>query len=74
MTKYKFAKPVKINGESEAVFLLQDSGDLFIPFDAGNADYQSYLKWLEGCEVVNGEMVKTSEGNVTLPADEPAQG
>ena len=41
-----------------------------IPFDTENIDYQNYLKWLDGYEVVNGETVKTSEGNTPLPADE----
>ena len=59
MTQYKLAKPIKIDGEPEAVFLLRDAGDLFIPFDLANTDYQDYLKWLE-------------EGNTPLPADESA--
>ena len=31
-------------------------GNIFIPFDPDNTDYQAYLKWLE-------------EGNTPLPAE-----
>jgi hypothetical protein len=41
-----------------------------IPFDPDNTDYQAYLKWIDGYEMVNGELIKTSEGNTPLPADE----
>jgi hypothetical protein len=54
---YKLARPMKINGESEAVFKKGEEHDLFIPFDPANTDYQAYLKWLE-------------EGNVPEAADE----
>jgi hypothetical protein len=47
----------------------------FIPFDEKNADYQTYLKWLDGYEYqitapMKKEWVKTSDGNTPLPADE----
>lgn len=45
----------------------------FIPFDQANTDYQEYLKWLDGYEQVDGEWVKTSDGNEPLPADEQPQ-
>lgn len=61
MTAYKLAQPIRVNGQSEAVLLLRDEGDLFIPFDPANTDYQEYLEWLE-------------EGNTPEPADEPTQG
>lgn len=41
-----------------------------IPLDNSNTDYKIYLKWLEGFELENGEWVKKSDGNTTLPADE----
>jgi len=45
-----------------------------IPFDENNADYQGYLKWLDGYEFqITGPMqmdwVKTAESNTPLPAD-----
>ena len=46
------------------------SDGAYIPFDPANTDYQAYLAWLDGYEMVNGELVKTSEGNTPLPADE----
>ncbi|CAB4160803.1 hypothetical protein UFOVP767_35 [uncultured Caudovirales phage] len=47
----------------------------FIPFDSANADYQAYLKWLDGYEwkmiaPMKMEWVKTAESNTPLPADE----
>lgn len=56
MSTYKLAKSVKLSGEPDAVLLLRVGGDLFIPFDPSNTDYQEYLKWL-------------AEGNEPLPAD-----
>jgi hypothetical protein len=53
---YKFARPLKINGESGAVFKKGEECDIFIPFDPANTDYQAYLKWV-------------AEGNEPLPAD-----
>jgi hypothetical protein len=47
-----------------------------IPFDLGNTDYQTYLKWLDGYEqqfnkeTEKMEWIKTSNGNTPLPADE----
>ena len=41
-----------------------------IPFHADNTDYQAYLKWLDGYELVCTNWVKKSEGNTPLPADE----
>jgi hypothetical protein len=41
-----------------------------IPFDEKNLDYQAYLKWLDGYELVDLEWVKTSDSNEPLPADE----
>ncbi len=39
------------------------SDGIRIPFDDKNGDYQAYLKWLEGYELINGEMLKTSNSN-----------
>jgi hypothetical protein len=62
---YKLAK--QLDG-SQANFVFSDIG--CIPFDSANTDYQAYLKWLDGYEVIDGELVKTSEGNTPEPADE----
>jgi len=41
----------------------------FIPFDPANTDYQQYLAWLDGYEMVNGKLEKTSDSNTPLPAE-----
>lgn len=51
------------------------SDNAFIPFDENNADYQTYLKWLDGYELqvvapMKMEWVKVAESNTPLPADE----
>ena len=46
------------------------SDNAFIPFDPANTDYQKYLKWIDGYEYIDGQWVKTSNGNTPLPADE----
>ena len=46
------------------------SDNAFIPFDPANTDYQKYLKWIDGYEYIDGQWVKTSDGNTPLPADE----
>jgi hypothetical protein len=55
-------------GEASMIQRLSDNA--FIPMSEANTDYQAYLKWLDGYEMVGGELVKTSEGNTPLPADE----
>ena len=42
------------------------SDNTFIPFVKGNADYEVYLKWLDGWEYINREWVKVSESNTPL--------
>ena len=51
--KYKLIK----NPLNEIASVCVIDGNLYIPFDQANTDYQAYLKWLE-------------EGNTPLPADE----
>jgi hypothetical protein len=51
------------------------SDNACIPFDQENADYQTYLKWLDGYELqitapMKMEWVKVAESNTPLPADE----
>jgi hypothetical protein len=60
---------VQIKGIDQEI-LKRLSDNAFIPHDPANSDYQRYLKWLDGYEEVNGEWVKTSEGNTPLPADQ----
>ena len=56
--------------------VLRLSDNAWIPFDLGNTDYQTYLKWIDGYEqqfnknIEKMEWVKTSNGNTPLPADE----
>jgi hypothetical protein len=45
-----------------------------IPFDPANTDYQAYLAWLDGYEMVDGQLQKTSEGNTPESADEVING
>lgn len=54
--------------EIQSVKRLSDGA--FIPYDSANADYQQYLKWLDGYELQGTEWVKTSEGNTPEPADQ----
>lgn len=54
----KLGKSV-LTGEVVSVTLVKEDGRSYgVPFDAGNTDYQEYLKWL-------------AEGNQPLPADAP---
>jgi hypothetical protein len=53
----------------ENVIIKTDEGK-YIPKEESNRDYQEYLKWLDGYELVNLEWVKTSNGNTPEPADE----
>jgi hypothetical protein len=63
-------KLVNLNG-SLACIQYQVGNVLYsIPFDPANTDYQAYLKWVDGYEVVGGKLQKTSEGNTPQPADE----
>lgn len=54
--------------------VLRVTDGMFIPFNADNTDYQNYLKWLDGYEMVNSEWVKTSDGNTPLPSESPNEG
>jgi hypothetical protein len=51
MTTYKLCGPTSSGQE----FI--QKGNLFIPFDPANTDYQKYLEWLDA-------------GNTPLPADD----
>jgi hypothetical protein len=64
---YKLCENI-LGKDASSVIRLSDGA--CIPFDPANTDYQVYLAWLDGYEMVNGELVKTSEGNTPLPADE----
>ena len=63
----------KSTKENISVIRLVDN--IAIPFDLANADYQAYLKWLDGyewrmIEPMKMEWVKVVESNTPLPADE----
>ena len=47
------------------------SDNACIPPDPANTDYQQYLAWLDGYEMVNGKLEKTSNSNTPQPAGEP---
>jgi len=68
MITYKFLK--MLDGSIMENFIRRLPDNLCIPFDANNKDYQTYLKWLDGYEHIDGQWVKTSNGNTPLPADE----
>jgi hypothetical protein len=63
---YKLFKCTLTNWE--AIIRLSDGA--CIPKSEENIDYQAYLAWLDGYEMVDGQLQKTSEGNTPLPADE----
>ena len=65
---YKLIRPFIGQTESTSIRRLLDGA--CIPFDEKNLDYQAYLKWLDGYELVDLEWVKTSDSNEPLPADE----
>ena len=70
---YKLVKTDQNFDTSNTIIRLSDNA--FIPFDPMNADYQTYLKWLDGYELqITGPMkmewVKVAESNTPLPADE----
>ncbi|MFN5092390.1 MAG: hypothetical protein ACK5EW_03970 [Bacteroidota bacterium] len=72
MAQYKLTNSIPNNGEIFCVIRVDDGAA--IPFDENNADYQGYLKWLDGYEFqITGPMqmdwVKTAESNTPLPAD-----
>jgi hypothetical protein len=54
-------------GEINSVLRLSDRA--CIPFAEGNADYEIYLKWLDGYEYDGMFFNKVSEGNTPEAAD-----
>lgn len=56
-----------LSNEVSTILRLSDMAN--IPLDENNADYQIYLKWLDGYEFNGIEYVKVSEGNTPEPAD-----
>ena len=59
-----------LDGSTMEGFIRRLPDNSCIPFDSNNKDYQEYLKWLDGYEHIDGQWVKTSDGNTPLPADE----
>jgi hypothetical protein len=73
MSSYKLTKPTVHSSEPTCVIRLSDGAA--IPLDPMNADYQTYLKWLDGyewqmIEPMKMDWVKTASSNTPLPADE----
>jgi hypothetical protein len=73
MTQYKLTKTIPPEAETNCIIRLSDGA--VIPFDPRNADYQTYLKWLDGyewqmIEPMKMEWVKTADSNTPEPADE----
>jgi hypothetical protein len=72
---YKLLKN-KFTNQIESVQTVNGDTITSIPFDTANADYQVYLKWLDGYEAQFNsqthqiDWIKTSDGNTPLPADE----
>jgi hypothetical protein len=63
---YKLQKQMPTDVDS----VLRVSDNACIPFDERNTDYQAYLKWLDGYELIENEWVQTNpDGNTPLPAD-----
>ena len=54
-------------GETTTILRLSDRAN--IPMDEANADYQIYLKWLDGYEYNGMTFTKVSDGNTPEPAD-----
>ena len=52
---------------TEVVYRIHDK--TWIPFGLDNPEYQAYLKWVDGYEMVNGVWKKTSNGNTPEPAE-----
>lgn len=71
MMQYKLIKD-----KPDQVMYINGDWHGIIPFEVGNRDYETYLKWLDGyeqqfnVEEQKMEWVKTSNGNTPLPADE----
>ena len=65
---YKNAPNHPITGQPLHM-VIRISDNASIPFDPANTDYQQYLKWLDGYEMVNGQWQKISDGNTPEAAD-----
>lgn len=68
---YKLTPTHPVYGESQIVIRLSDMA--YVPMVEDNRDYQTYLKWLDGYELIDGQWQKTSESNTPEPADELPQ-
>jgi hypothetical protein len=61
----------KTFGTLETQMVTRTSDNASIPMNLANSDYQAYLRWLDGYELIGEDWVKTAESNTPELAEEP---
>jgi hypothetical protein len=62
----------KTLGTLETQMVIRTSDNASIPMNPANSDYQGYLRWLDGYELIGEDWVKTSESNTPESVEEQA--